>query len=96
MAKSQFNGELIHFGSVRMRVTGTGNLNAILWALDDWDLYTLPVLPMAVATNREPVLLSNFIQQRARLELNTDAIDENFLISKIVIFVRPVASGYPQ
>lgn len=51
---------------------------------------------MSALTNREPTVLANFIDQRAQLEGKTTLINETFNISKITIFVKPVATGYPQ
>lgn len=96
MGKSGFNGELIHFGSVRTRVTGSGVLRPTLQSLDEVNTATLPTITMSATTNREPTVLANFIDQRGQLKLETTAIDEIFSVSKIVIFVRPVATGYPQ
>lgn len=96
MAKSSFSGELLHFHATRLRVSGKGNLNLTLRSLDAMRNLTLVPLPMVGKTNREPLALSNFIEQRAQLEGGTTEIGEFFIISKIIIFVKPVATGYPQ
>lgn len=97
VAKNSLTGELVHFGVTRMRVTGSGVLRSFLHSLDDAsNQATLPTITMQANTNREPTILSNFIDQYGQLEVKTTAIDEVFEISKIVIFVRPVSSGYPQ
>lgn len=97
MAKSSFTGELIHFGSVRMRVTGAGNLQLSLHSLDEAsNSVDLTPIAMETATNREANVLSNFTDQYGQLELRTTEIDETFEISRVVIFVKPVSTGYPQ
>lgn len=96
VANKSSAGELLHFGAVRMRVTGTGNLRMTLNSLDDVNTSTLPVLPMSATTNREPTVLANYVDQLGSLEFETTEIDEVFAICKIVVFVRPVATGYPQ
>lgn len=97
VAKNSFTGELVHFGIVRMRVTGTGNLQLFLHSLDDAShSNTLVSTPMQLLTNREPTTLANFIDQYGQLHILTTIEDEVFEVSKIVMFVRPVASGYPQ
>lgn len=97
MAKSSsFAGELIHFNPIRLRVNGTGILRTSLWSLDNVKSSILAPLSMLNATDREPVILSNFTQQRAQYEIKTTAIDEVFVISKITIFIRPVATEYPR
>lgn len=94
MAK-QFNGELIHFGAIRFRVVGTGNLKLTLRSLQDAVIHFLIDIPMVTVTNREPTRLVNYIDQRGCLRLGTTAINEVFEISKIIVFVKPVATGYP-
>lgn len=96
MAKSSFVGELLHFHVVRMRVNGSGDLQLFLRSLDDVHNVQLTDIPMATLTNREPTVLANFIDQRGQLELKTTLINEVFTISKIIIFIRPVSTGYPQ
>ncbi len=97
MAKSKSSdGTIIHCNSVRFRITGAGNLISTLYSLDDVNNVQLPTLPMAVTTNKEPVLLTNFREQRMYLKGEVMAINEYFIIDKIVIFVKPTATGYPQ
>lgn len=89
-------GQLNHYGAVRTRVTGSGNLQAELMSMDEVNVNTLPTIPMQATTNREILVLANFNDQRASLHLFTDQINEVFQISRITIFTRPVATGYPQ
>lgn len=97
MAKSSgFDGGLIHFGPVRLRVNGGGNLKLTLRSLDSIRNSDLPDIVMAGATNREPVSLANFTEQRAQLEIRTETSGDSFIISRIIIFVKPTATGYPQ
>jgi hypothetical protein len=96
-SKSSFTGELVHFGTIRMRATGSGNLQLFMHSLDDsLNSVTLADVALQVTTNREPTVLANFIDQYGQLEIKTTEIDETFEISKIVIFIKPVSSGYPQ
>lgn len=96
MAKSSFDGALIHFGAVRMRVVGTGNLTLSLNSLDSIHVSNLPNIAMVTTTNRQPTVLSNYTDQMGALEFRTTEINERFTISKIVIFIQPVFTGYPQ
>lgn len=80
-----------------MRVTGSGNLDLYLNSLDTSSHTTqLTSVAMQSTTNREPVILSNFIDQRAQLEGKTTVINDTFTISRIYVFIKPVAEGYPQ
>ena len=51
---------------------------------------------MQTTTDKEPLVLGNFTNQRACLEFKTTEINEIFVVSKITIFVKVTASGYPQ
>lgn len=94
--KNVFNGEILHFGSVRVRVKGSGNLKLTLNSLDDISSDILAPIAMSAATNIEPLQLANLTEQRASLELRTSVIGETFAISRITIFIKQVATGYPQ
>lgn len=96
MAKSGLAGEILHAAAVRLRVTGSGNLKVFLRSLDNTRNVQLTSIPMSATTNREPTVIANFQEQRIQLELRTTEIDEGFTISRIVIFVKPIAEGYPQ
>lgn len=94
--KNSGTGEILHFGATRFRVNGSGNLRLSLHSLDDIRSQSLVDLVMLTTTNREPVVLANFKEQRAQLELSTIEIDEVMIVSKIIIFIKPVETGYPQ
>lgn len=89
-------GDLLHFGAVRLRVNGFGNLQFIFGSLDDVHTSQLANLALASVTNIEPLQLSNFTEQRASLTLTTTNINEWFFVSKIILFVKPVATSIPQ
>lgn len=95
MAAKGSIGEILHAGAVRLRVTGSGTLDLHLHSLDNVVNSQLKSFTMSNTTSKEPIILANFKQQRIQLELTTTEIDEVFTISKIVIFVKPVAEGYP-
>ena len=89
--------ELInHYGAVRMRVVGSGNLRMKLLSLDEVKSVTLVPFIMEDPAWKEPTRLANFTQQRAQLEISTTNINDYFTISKIVIFVKPTATSYPE
>jgi len=93
---SSSDGSILHFGLTRMRVTGSGDLRQTLFSLDEVKSNILATIPMQAVTDIEPTRLANFTQQRASLEVKTTARNEVFNISKIIIFVKPVSSSYPQ
>ncbi len=95
MSKSSFSGEILHFNAVRMRVTGSGNLQLSLHSLDDVKVSQLNNIVMASPTNIEPTALANYIDQRGQLELKTTELGETFVVSRITIYIRPIFSSYP-
>ncbi len=96
MAKNSFIGEILHYTAVRFRINGSGNLEVFLRSLDDVNNVQLTDIPMATLTNREPTILANFIDQRGQIEVRTILINEVFTISRIILFVKPIASEYPR
>lgn len=95
MAKRQSDGNILHFNGTRLRIFGSGNLNQSLKSVQNvrgYDLVSLPVVP---TTNREAFVLADFREQKAQLRFGTTEIGETFTISKIVIYNKPVATGYP-
>lgn len=90
-------GESInHYTGIRIRVTGTGTLRTSFNSLNEIDTYTLPPLTL-VATNRvEPTRLGNMMTQRCMLRGETTDFGDNFVITRIVILIKPqVFSEYP-
>ena len=85
-----------HFGGVRMRVNGSGNLDMTLFSLQDVRSSVMSVIKMANPTDREPFKLSNFITQRAALRCSTDEIGEWFRVNRIIIFMKEQWTEYPN
>ena len=88
--------DITHYGAVRVRVVGTGNLRLRLNSLSVTEIQELTPIPMQAATNRIPNVLSNFLQQRAQLRIYTNEIDEVFQIDKVIIYTKPIFTSYPQ
>lgn len=96
MTNKSSQGDILHFAAARLRVTGSGTLKLSLHSLDDIKVVTMSSVIMASATNIEPLKLTNYTNQRGQLVGTTTGINEVFNISKIVIFVKTLYSGYPQ
>lgn len=80
-----------------MRAIGVGNLQLVLRSLDPNNVnYTMPSVPLQTVTNREPIVWSNFMDQRIQLHGFVNQLGEDFTISRIIIFAKPVAFNYPQ
>lgn len=85
-----------HFGQVRIRTTGTGVLKSRLISLDDLQEIQLADTTMQSASAKYVNLHTNFEQQKARLELKTTELGDQFLVRQIIFYVKPVGTNYPQ
>ena len=91
------SGEIItHFGAVRVRVNGTGNLRLSLFSLDDVTSTTLVPLVMSTLTRVVPQRLCNFQETRALLEMKTTFTDEFMSVNRIIVLTKPVFSEWPS
>lgn len=89
-------GEQInHFGGITLRVSGAGVLRPKFYGLDGNLTYNLPTYTMGATPGRAPFVLANFVNQRARLELKTTAINERFKVNRIIIHVKPIFTSFP-
>lgn len=90
------SGESIsHFTAVRMRITGFGNLKMTMYSLDNVISKDLKDLEIPGASNIEPTRIMNFMQQRAAFRMGTTEINEFVRCNRIILFTKPVFTGYP-
>lgn len=87
--------EIVHFAGVRLRVTGSGNLDLTFFSLDNVDSQVLAPLVMSNTSAREPTRLANFISQRGMLKIGSDQIDEVFRVNRVILFVKPLWTSFP-
>lgn len=93
---SQTQDNIVHYGSLRMRILGSGSLKMTMIDQDSIHSQVLVPFTMQAATNIRPTRLMNFLHQRASLEGRTDAVGEWFKINKIVIYAKEVFVEYPS
>lgn len=86
---------IVHYTSLKMRITGTGSLQMRMISQDSIYEQVLVPFSMSAATNIRPTRLMNFQHQRAHLEGKTTEINEKFRINKIIIFAKAVFAEYP-
>ena len=82
----------VHFGGVRIRVTGAGNLVMTFQNLDTTVTQPITPLVMSTAPGAEPFTLSNYIAQRAFLRIETLNLNETFRINRVIVYVKPIWS----
>ena len=86
---------IIHFGGIRIRVNGVGNIKPSLYSLDRVRSYVMVPLPMQLITDIEPLRLCNFNSQRAILRLETNQINEIMKINRVIIYTKLIYTSYP-
>jgi hypothetical protein len=91
-----FEGQLLHFGAVRLRLQGSGLLYLVMNSLSLVKSFAMAPITMAPSTDIEPLARCNFISQRGILQGQTNNLDDVFTISRITVFVRQKATGIPQ
>jgi len=87
---------ILHFGAVRMRITGFGNLKMKMMSLDEYLEHTIQPLQIAIDSNIQPTRLCNFKQQRAQFELATEEINEFIRVNRIIIFAKEIYTDFPS
>lgn len=87
---------LNHTTAVRLRITGSGLLHTRLISMDNVADQQLVDLTLESTTDRYKTLLANFTKERAQLEVKIDGLGEHFLCRGLIIFTKPIATGYPQ
>lgn len=92
----QSSGEGVsHFGSIRIRVNGIGQLRLAVFSLGELRSKLLTPIPMALKSRFSPTRLVNFVEQRATFEIKVITMGEKFRINRIVIFTKEIYKSYP-
>lgn len=95
MARKQDEGLIQHCVGVRYRVIGSGNLRTIVKSMGSEES-ELAVTAMQSPTAQLPFRLANFRAQGIQVEFKVSSINEIFVISRLVVYIKPSATGYPQ
>lgn len=85
-----------HINPVRVRVTGSGNLRAILFDTGQINNSELNAKAMSLTTAKSVNFLSNFTAEKVALTLMTDTINESFTVSNMWVYVKPSRNSFPQ
>ena len=91
------NGELFtHFGSVVLRVTGSGNFRVATYGLKDTLISQLQDTALNVSTDYEPTRLLNVTRQRLSFEISVDEFGEYFELSRFITFQKATGTQRPS
>lgn len=85
-----------HYGGIRYRVVGTGNLISTLLGLDSTITNPLANTALASSPGTEPFLLANLMSQKARLQIITSTINDFAKFNRITLYTKEIYTGYPQ
>ncbi len=86
---------ILHFGAIRLRITGIGNVKLRMQSLDNVVVQELTPIVMTTSTNIEPTRLCNFKQQRAKVKIYTDEFGEFMKVNRAIYFVKELYTSYP-
>jgi hypothetical protein len=95
MAKQE-EGLVYHCVGVRYRVTGAGNFYTKLHSFDEQNSTQLADVILQSATAYLPSKLANFRSQGMQVEFGVDEIEDTFVLDRIVVYIKPTTTGYPQ
>lgn len=95
MPSTEITGNIVHTVGARYRARGTGMLRTRLLSMDEVKYTDLDNIELVTPSARERTILANFQDQGIQIEFKTIHMDETFIISKIILFVKPVAESYP-
>lgn len=90
------DADILHVGIVRIRVVGEGDLITTLYGYDSVLSEELAPLTLTPTDSREKTVLANFKSQKTMVKLETRLINENMKVNSIILFVKPIYTGYPQ
>ena len=95
MAKLNAGEYISHLIAVRCRVTGVGAFKLTAYSLDVVRSQTLPNITLSATNNIQPTVLANFREMRMQIRFEVTEINEYFVLSSIIPFVKQSATSYP-
>ena len=84
-----------HLGVIRGEFQGEGNLVVTTFSQGSKEFELSAPIVLIEDSDEYSETLSGFQKQRIQVEFATEVMDEWFNVSDIVVFIKPVASGYP-
>lgn len=93
--KNVLAGWIHHFGCLKFRVTGTGNMNVLLTGEDGSLPTSVGSIPLSSAPGGEPEKLINFTNEKMSVKLRTSLFGERFVLSQIITYLKPMWAKRP-
>jgi len=79
-----------HFGGLKLRVIGSGNLQINLTGEDGSNSQDPPGITLSTNSGAEPDRLINFINEKCSIKLRVSFPGEKFNLSKVTLYARPL------
>lgn len=90
------SNDIVHYGAVRARVVGSGNLLVSLHGYDFIQSEVLDPIVMSATIFRQEQRLANFQGQECMIKFETVDIDDRMEVDSITLFVKSLWTEYPQ
>jgi hypothetical protein len=85
-----------HVNPIRIRVVGSGNLQAFLFDTGTVNFVELSAQAMSLTSAKSLNYLSNFRAEKVQLMIMTTELDEYFSVDNMWAYVKPTALSFPQ
>lgn len=89
-------GSILHFGAIRVRAVGVGDLKYQFQGYDDIVLENLVPHELSTTNSREQVRLSNFQGQAGKLKIYQDKRNQLMRVNHVIIFIKGMWTDYPS
>lgn len=90
----EFN--VMHFAGTRVRAQGQGIIHQVLQSYDYIRTIQFGDETLRTSNNISEFSLTDFVEQKASLRIYMDTYDDYMNISNIIIFAKPLYTGYPK
>lgn len=93
--KSITPGWIHHFGHLKLRVTGTGNLAITLLSEDDVNPISAGTIALATSPGLEPERKINYVNEKMSTKFRVSNLNEKYRITRVDTYVKPMWMSRP-
>lgn len=86
--KALLPGWLHHFGGIKLRAKGAGNLLIDLYGEDDAGHVSIPSISLALSPGLEPDRLINFINEKMSIKFSVTNFQEYYVITRLDVWAK--------
>lgn len=88
--------DITHCAGTRMRITGSGTVKQVAQSLDYIQTVEFGNNVLRTSNNKSPFSIVNFQDQHTAVRVYMDEYDDFMKVDQLLIFIKPVFTGYPQ